>query len=156
MAGRRNVSIRCLSPAEGIADAAVLALLYRGAFAEAWSEHDLRRFLSLPGHVGFLAELEARPVGFALARFAGDEAEILTIAVDPSCQRRGIGRSLVEALGSTLLGQGIRRLFIEVAVDNDAALCLYRSTGFVEVGRRAGYYQRPGGAVDALVMRRES
>ena len=44
------------------------------------------------------------------------------------------------------------RLFLEVAADNAAALALYRTAGMAETGRRADYYRRPGGAVDALVL----
>ncbi|MFX8246689.1 hypothetical protein ABTL56_19205, partial [Acinetobacter baumannii] len=50
---------------------------------------------------------------------------------------------------------GAEGLFLEVAADNEPAIALYRSAAFVPVGRRAGYYRRPGGAaMDALVLRR--
>jgi ribosomal-protein-alanine N-acetyltransferase len=45
-------------------------------------------------------------------------------------------------------------MHLEVAVDNAAALRLYRRAGFAEAGRRRGYYERPGGRVDALVLTR--
>jgi [ribosomal protein S18]-alanine N-acetyltransferase len=42
---------------------------------------------------------------------------------------------------------------LEVAEDNAAAIGLYKKNGFVETGRRKGYYERPGAnAVDALVL----
>jgi ribosomal-protein-alanine N-acetyltransferase len=44
-------------------------------------------------------------------------------------------------------------MFLEVAVDNVAALALYRSRGFEAVGRRPGYYSRPDGPIDAMIMR---
>jgi ribosomal protein S18 acetylase RimI-like enzyme len=40
-----------------------------------------------------------------------------------------------------------------VAEDNGAALALYAGAGFVQVGRRQGYYQGAGGARAALVLR---
>ena len=46
-----------------------------------------------------------------------------------------------------------KRLFLEVADDNIPALVLYSRSGFKEVGRRKGYYQRANGAkADALVL----
>jgi Acetyltransferases len=57
-----------------------------------------------------------------------------------------------------LEASGAQSLFLEVAEDNAAALGLYRSLGFVEVGRRPGYYDaRSGGGKEkqALVLRLE-
>ncbi|CAN0588657.1 unnamed protein product [Ectocarpus sp. 12 AP-2014] len=51
---------------------------------------------------------------------------------------------------------GAARAFLEVADDNFAALELYATCRYVQVGRRKGYYPRPGGApADALIMCRE-
>jgi ribosomal-protein-alanine N-acetyltransferase len=49
--------------------------------------------------------------------------------------------------------QGARTLFLEVAQDNSAARGLYAAHGFVQIGRRANYYRRRSGLVDALVLR---
>jgi len=48
--------------------------------------------------------------------------------------------------------RGVREVFLEVGVENEPALRLYRSFGFAEIGRRSGYYAGsvPG---DALVLR---
>jgi ribosomal-protein-alanine N-acetyltransferase len=68
-------------------------------------------------------------------------------------QRRGIGLLLVDGIARALAGAGAQRLFLEVAADNPGAIGLYSLRGFVEVGRRRGYYARPGRpAVDALVL----
>jgi ribosomal-protein-alanine N-acetyltransferase len=46
-----------------------------------------------------------------------------------------------------------KRIFLEVAEDNEAALALYRKLGFVELGRRKRYYERAGSEpVDALTL----
>jgi len=49
--------------------------------------------------------------------------------------------------------EGARKIFLEVGIDNDGARSLYSQAGFEEVGRRAGYYTRPAGFADALVLR---
>ena len=51
-----------------------------------------------------------------------------------------------------LVERGVTTVFLEVAADNPGAQGLYASLGFVQVGRRKGYYARSGGAVDALVL----
>ena len=49
--------------------------------------------------------------------------------------------------------RGAREAFLEVRVDNPAALALYEADGFARVGLRPGYYD--GGRVDAVTMRRD-
>lgn len=130
-------------------EAGGLAVLHAAAFDEPWGATALRDLMSQPG--GFA--LGRAGEGFILCRVVADEAEILTLATSPDRRRRGLGRRLVEAAAGTAGRMGATRLFLEVAEDNAAARALYDRTGFVEVGRRRGYYARPGGpSVDALVL----
>jgi ribosomal-protein-alanine N-acetyltransferase len=49
---------------------------------------------------------------------------------------------------------GAEEAFLEVAVDNEAAIALYATLGFRRAGLRKAYYDRgPAGFTDALVMR---
>ena len=88
--------------------------------------------------------------GMVLARVAADEADILTLAVAPEAQRRGLGRALLLAALDEAARRGAKSMFLEVSVTNEAASALYLSCGFTQVGRRRGYY---AGGGDALVMR---
>ena len=88
-----------------------------------------------------------------MGQLAADEAEILSIGVVPKFQRRGVGTLLVEGLARAAKRAESKRLFLEVAADNQPAFELYRSCGFTAVGMRKGYYQRPDGEPqDALVL----
>jgi [ribosomal protein S18]-alanine N-acetyltransferase len=81
-----------------------------------------------------------------------DEAHVATLGVTAALQGEGIGALLLDAL----LTEADKRspvVLLEVRADNEAAQRLYRRRGFVEIGRRRGYYQ-PSGA-DAVVMRRK-
>ncbi len=104
--------------------------------------------LGLPGSFGLL---DGRG-GMILARVAGDEAEILTLAVMPDSRRQGLGAALLMAAINQAAGCGAGALFLEVAEHNEAARGLYEAAGFHPVGRRRGYY--PDGT-DALVLRAE-
>ncbi|EPX81555.1 GNAT family N-acetyltransferase [Litoreibacter arenae] len=96
------------------------------------------------------------PHGFLMGRVTADEAELLTLAVDPAALRQGTGRSLVEAFKTRAAQDGAVTAFLEVAADNAAAISLYNATGFSGAGIRRGYYRRPDGTgIDALVMRCE-
>jgi len=141
--------------AAGAAHAAPIAALAAECFGDGgWSEDSLRALLGTPGALALIAEAGGRPLGFILCRTAADEAEVLTIGVRPSERRRGAGGRLLDAALARLGAIGIRRVFLEVGVDNQAARALYASRGFAPVGRRPAYYPRPGtAAVDALVLR---
>ena len=132
--------------------AARLAALHAAAFGgpgeTAWSEAALAALLDQAGV--FAVE---RADGFGLLRVVADEAEILTLAVRPEGRRRGAGRALVEAGVRTAAGRGAGRVFLEVADDNTPARALYARAGFVEAGRRRGYYAgRDGSRRDALIL----
>jgi ribosomal-protein-alanine N-acetyltransferase len=94
------------------------------------------------------------PQGFLLGRVVADEAELLTLAVDPAARRKGVARSIVESFKIRATEDGATVAFLEVAADNAAAIALYHSTGFEEAGRRRAYYRHPDGStLDALVLR---
>ena len=78
------------------------------------------------------------------------EGELLRIAVDPAVRGRGLGRKLLEAVTETAGEDGIQTIFLEVRESNRAAVNLYRSAGFREIGRRRGYYHNP--PEDAILM----
>lgn len=128
-----------------------LACLHRAAF---WSE----RPWSAAEFDGLLdsrfVHLNTHPHGFALSRTVAGESELLTIAVHPDFQGQGIGRALTKEWLAGLRGSA-QTAFLEVAADNTAALHLYTTEGFTEIGRRAGYYARKNAAAaDAIVMQR--
>jgi ribosomal-protein-alanine N-acetyltransferase len=93
--------------------------------------------------------------GFALGRAVAGEAELLTLAVAPHARRQGHGRALLEAFEAAARTRGAQEAFLEVAADNTPAIALYARAGYVERGRRRGYYPRPGrAAADALLLGR--
>ena len=110
--------------------------------------------LSLPGTFAFIVAALDASAGFVLARTAGEESEILTIAVDPERRRHGLGRKLLVAAMDEARKRGAQEMFLEVADDNRAALTLYRAAGFSDVGTRAGYYSEGGKLRDALTLKR--
>jgi len=78
------------------------------------------------------------------------EYEVHTIGVDPAYQGRGIGRRLLNELLRFADGGAV---YLEVRTDNEPAIALYRSVGFVNVGLRRRYYRVSG--ADAYTMRRD-
>jgi ribosomal-protein-alanine N-acetyltransferase len=100
-----------------------------------------------------VAEVSGEVGGFLVSRqiFAGTpterpEREILNLAVAPRHRRSGIATSLIQ--------QEFRKnaiFLLEVRESNVAARTLYQRLGFVEISRRADYYDHP--TETAIVMR---
>lgn len=133
-------------------DATWLAALHRACFPDdPWDSAAWETLLRQPGVVGWALVDDEVPVGFVLARHVADEAEILTIGIVPGHRRRG-GGALLLGHATANLPAGVDTLFLEVAADNPAAAALYAAAGFRPVGRRPGYYRRPAGVVDALLL----
>lgn len=131
------------------AHAEAMALLHGRAFptGERWGAGAIGLQLSLPGAFGWIAPAG----GMILARTIADEAEVLTLAVDPAAQGNGIGRGLLDQALATARQRGALAMFLEVACSNIPATALYSAAGFTVVGSRRGYYPAGG---DALVLRR--
>lgn len=140
------------------ADAAALAALHRIAFRHGWSEAEFERLLSdrvAVAHVARANGGRGAVIGFVLSHCIDFEAEILLVALAPAERGRGIASKLMARHLGRLAASGVKRIFLEVDEGNVAAQKLYARLGFVEVGRRGGYYRKPGGAAAALVLSRD-
>ncbi|TCT43040.1 ribosomal-protein-alanine N-acetyltransferase [Martelella mediterranea] len=137
------------------------AEVHRKCFSHAWSAGELHKLNDQKTVFGFIMRQTNRLVrppasGFVLSRVAFDEAEILTICVDPQFQRNGIGWRLMTATLTEAKAQGAAHMLLEVDAENQPAIGLYRKLGFSEVGRRKAYYTYDDGTRStALVMRRD-
>lgn len=127
----------------GLGDAAAMAAIHAVCFARSWDAGAMAQFLGAPGCISLLAAAaEGEPAqGLLIARGASDEAELLTLAVHPTCRRLGLARALLGAAMGALRASGAKQLFLEVEEENAPARGLYQSLGAVMVGRRPGYYE---------------
>jgi ribosomal-protein-alanine acetyltransferase len=144
-----------LRPA-GLSDLPAIMVIERTSFpTDAWSEDAMAATLQAGDSVAFAAEEDDRLVGYAavLTPQGAADADVLTIAVDRSVRRSGVGRALLTRLLEAAAQRGARRVFLEVRDDNPAAQALYESEGFAAIARRPRYYQPDG--IDAIVMRLE-
>lgn len=135
-----------------------LAKIHEEGFSHSWSGADIAKLVGERSVLVATARrsgvLGSRPVGFAMARTAADEAEILSIAVRQRYRNRGIGAKLMGSMLRQLFRQRIVTVYLEVDSDNGAALNVYRKLGFEPVGERKGYYrQGRDKPASALVMR---
>jgi len=119
----------------GSADASALATIHAACFAKNWDADAIIQFLGVPGCLSLVASTtpDHQTQGFLIIRGASDEAELLTLAVDPAFRRHGLARALLDAATAVLRAAGAKQLFIEVDESNSAARGLYQSFGAVVV-----------------------
>ena len=136
------------------ADLNKIAQIERSCFADPWSEESFRRLVGVPPAIFLVASIppDVAIAGYVVAFSVGEDAEVLNVAVDPKFRGKGLAGQMLDGALIELGARGVRVAFLEVRESNSAARALYRSRGFVEIGRRSSYYRRP--VEDALVLRR--
>lgn len=118
-----------------------------------WTLGNFRDSLAA-GHECWVAREDAQVTAFAVTMRAVDEIHLLAIGVAPDCQRAGRGRGMLEFIRGRARAAGMTRMLLEVRGSNVGACAFYRHAGFVEIGRRRGYYPAEAGREDAIVMAR--
>ncbi|MGB0798592.1 MAG: GNAT family N-acetyltransferase, partial [Planktomarina sp.] len=130
-----------------------MAAIHRATFSNdrAWGETEFSQLCADP-----MVQRCGDAKSFLMTRKVLDEVEVLTLATHPKFQRQGLARIVLQTFITDCANDKVASIFLEVAVDNFAAISLYHSFGFAEVGVRKAYYQRADDSkVDARVLRLE-
>lgn len=122
----------------------------RECFSLPWTREQLESQLTGEGHVFLVALYDGEAAGYVGMTYVLDEGYISNVAVAPEYRRHGAGNALIAALKSRAEKLGLAFLTLEVRRSNAPAAALYEKHGFVVVGTRKNYYERP--REDALLM----
>jgi ribosomal-protein-alanine N-acetyltransferase len=133
-------------------DVAEVVAIEHASYQFPWSEGIFRDCLRV-GYTCRVATAGRVLMGYAVMSTGAGEAHILNVCVAETFRCRGLGRHLMLALIARAAAVGVREAFLEVRPSNTAAIRLYLSMGFVQLGMRRGYYQAVGGREDAAVLR---
>lgn len=122
-----------------------------------WSEKNFRSCIGGRYFGEKLCEPVNEPpatIGFYIGELVIDEATLMDICVTPSDQGKGLGKKLLTQFISQAKAKGAVKIWLEVRAKNITAQMLYMNVGFIETGRRTGYYPsaRGFGYEDAIVM----
>ena len=125
------------------------------AYEFSWTEGIFRDCI----RVGYHCQVLETPHGFiqtyGVMSAAADEAHILNLCVRPELRGRGLSRHILGHLLELARTVEVQTVFLEVRPTNTAAVRLYSSAGFCEIGLRPDYYPSASGREDALVMAKE-
>ena len=129
-----------------------IARIEAESFVSPWRREHFERELGR-GSIGCNRVLlrNGRVAGYFFMWIVEREAQINNIAVHPERRGAGLGRRLLRAAIDLARRRGCAEAILEVRPSNAAALALYRSEGFVEIGRRRGYYAAEN--EDAILLR---
>jgi len=128
-----------------------LCVLDRMCFppAIAYDPEEIAAALIQPRMLCLVGEQNAEIVGFILLDWRRTVGHIITIDLHPDHRRRGLGSTFLKMAEQRLKRQGVRRVVLEVATTNEAAIAFYHVQGFV-MQRLLRRYYRDG--TDARLM----
>lgn len=132
------------------ADLDALIQLERDCFdSDRISPRSMRRFLKRNSPIFRVAEQDGELLGYGLllCHKGTSLARLYSLAVSPRAQGQGLGRQLMTALEQAAEIAERRFIRLEVRTDNEAAIGLYKNSGYKVIGKRRGYYEDGGDAL---------
>lgn len=130
-----------------------LSSLETKVFSEPWGEETIAHYLDLSekdkATYVLYDEADKKILAYVIVQTLYDEMEIMRFAVIPTRRREGLGKMLMNMLISVAKEHEVEKIILEVNSINYKAISLYKSLGFIEVGRRKDYYKQ---GEDALLM----
>jgi len=106
-----------------------------------YSKSEIARFISHRGSRAWVAEDANGIAGFLIAGKASREVgHIVTIDVLAGWRRKGVGRTLMDAVEAWAVEQRLRMLYLETAEDNHAAQRFYQRRNYIKIDEIERYY----------------
>ena len=130
-----------------------IAELETVCFPDPWCEAAVKSELTNPLSYWLVALDSEHVIGYVGSQSVLGEADVMNVAVAPKYRRKGVARAMFLRLQHDLSEKRVHSLTLEVRASNEAAISLYASMGYVQVGRRPNYYHKP--KEDALILRKE-
>jgi ribosomal protein S18 acetylase RimI-like enzyme len=125
------MEIRAYRPAD---ETAVIRLWTECGLTRPWNDprKDIARKLTVQPELFLVGELDSEVVATAMAGYDGHLGWVNYLAVSARCQRRGLGRRLMEHIEARLEAMGCPKLNMQVRTGNDTALAFYERLGYAQ------------------------
>jgi ribosomal-protein-alanine N-acetyltransferase len=126
----------------------------RNAYPYPWTRGNFLDSLSSGYDAWVVRDNAGAIAGYFLLMLVLDEAHLLNITVRPDLHGQGIGRWLLDQIVQIARDKNLTSILLEVRPSNTRALAVYEKYGFMQIGRRRGYYPAANNLrEDAIVMR---
>lgn len=121
---------------------------------EAFTKEQILQMLDDYNTISLIAKVGDQIAGFVIGIIYVERntlhGHILTIDVEPSFRRKGIGTQLMKEIEDIFRRKSAKFLHLEVREDNKAAIGLYIKLGYVTIGKLNNYY----GKVHGIYLRK--
>lgn len=104
------------------------------------------------GYLCWVCERIDVVIAYGILSIGAGESHVMNICVDPKYHRQGLGRRMLRKLIEVATENRCKTILLEVRPSNAAAVQLYESMGFDEIGIRKNYYPAASGREDALMF----
>jgi ribosomal-protein-alanine N-acetyltransferase len=113
--------------------------------ADAYDRNLFAEYTRICGDLFLVAEAGTKVIGYSItalpARWGGERAELVSVAVDPAFLGKGAAAAMMESTLRRLRRRRVARLGLTVKVTNQRARAFYDKFGFRKLRRMAGYYE---------------
>lgn len=119
--------------------------------SRAWSCDSFKKSCQWP--YSFFTVEQENLLAYVLISHLIDEAEIEDLCVTKYALRQGLASNMLTKASEELQQNNVKKLHLEVAVNNIAAITLYEKHDFKHVNTRKNYYlDENGKRIDAFLM----
>lgn len=137
-----------------VSDLDELLVIENAAYSHPWTRGNFLDSLYNGYETWVLRDGCGKLAGYFLLMLAVEEAHLLNITVRRDLYGNGVGRMQLDKAAEISRDNGMTSILLEVRPSNPRALAVYARYGFIQIGRRKGYYPAAnGGREDAIVMR---
>lgn len=126
-----------------LSDALQIARCEEVSFPLPLSEKSIEEMLKNPIYLFLAAEQNGVFAGHAVCCLAGDDTEIVSVAVLPEFRRQKHAERLMEEIKNISRQKNAENILLEVRASNLAAIRLYEKTGFTKIALRKNFYSTP-------------
>ncbi len=124
------------------------------SFSAPWSRKAFEDALNDRNYIFYVARVDKKVIGTAGLIVSFDEADVTNVAVDKDYRGMGVATDLLLALLEKGMSAGIKTFTLEVRENNSPAIALYEKAGFIFIGKRPGFYDKP--REDALMYQKKT
>lgn len=121
------------------------------AYVYPWSKGIFEDCLRV-GYLCWVFEAAGRVQAYAILSIMAGDCHVMNLSVDPEVHGQGVGRTVLRQLIEIARNYRVETMLLEARPSNAAALKLYTTEGFNEVGTRKAYYPARRGREDAVIL----
>lgn len=133
-----------------VSDTEQVEMIEKQIFSIPWSQKSFEDACQSNDNIYLVCEMNGQIAGYCGLWTVLGEGNITNMAVSGGFRRLGIAETLMKEMEKQGMSKNVFTYFLEVRKSNEAAVNLYKKMGYVQIGVRKNFYEKP--VEDALVM----